>query len=97
LGEPAKRERLAEHRGVLQKVPLGWLETIQASCDQRVQGLGNLERLNGSRDPVLVILARQHATVEQHPDRLDRVERHALRPLADPDAEVIWQPGHKPA
>ena len=55
---------------------------------------------SASTDPVTryaTLLARQHATVEEHADRLDRVERHALGALPDPCAEIVRKPGYQAA
>ena len=89
LSKPAEGERLAENRGVLEQASFGRFETVQAGSDQRVQGLRNLECLERSRDPVLTLLTRQHAAVEEHPDGLDGVERYALRPLADLGSGIL--------
>ena len=77
------RERLAEHGGVLERAPLARLEAVESRRHERVQRLRDLERLDRARQPVAIPLARDQAAVEEHAHRLDRVQRHAFRPLED--------------
>ena len=86
---------LPEHRGVLDDAPLLRREAVEAGGDERVQRLGHLERLDRAGRAVDVAVAREQAAVEEHPHRLDRVERHALRALEDPRAQVVGEPGHE--
>ena len=83
-GEPLARERLAEHGRILHEPPLDRLERVEPRGRERVQRLGDLERLDRAGRAVLVAVTLQQAAVEQHPHGLDRVERHALGPLDDP-------------
>ena len=46
---PARRERLAEHGGVLEQPSLGLRDAVEPRRDQRVQRLRNLERGRGRR------------------------------------------------
>ena len=67
--EAGLRERLAEHRPVLDEPPLGLRQAVQPGCDQGVERLGHLERLHGPSRPVDVALLREQPSVEQHPAR----------------------------
>ena len=81
-------ERLAEHGGVLQQPPLLGREAVEPRRDQRVQRLGDLERLDRPRQPVRRSFLDEQAAVEQHAHRLDRVQRDALGTRKDPVADV---------
>ncbi len=91
--DPRHRERLAEHRAVLDQPPFLRRQTVQARGDQRVERLGDLERFDRTRWVVDVPLLNEEPPVEKHPDRLDRVERHALGPVKDPGAQVVVKAG----
>ena len=75
-------ERLAEHRGILEQLSLGRPDAVEARCDQRVERLRNLERVERALDVERSVLRDEQAAVEQHAHRLDRVQRHARRALA---------------
>src|SRR5579859_6920285 len=77
-GERGARERLPEYRSILEQPALRRRETIQAGGDQRMQRLWHLERLDCADRPVDGTLLDERAAVEQHPDRLDGVERDAF-------------------
>ena len=64
--------------GVLEQPPLLGGEPVEPRGDERVQRLGHVERLDRPGRPVDVAFAGEQAAVEQHPHRLDRVERNAL-------------------
>ena len=53
-------------------------EAVEPGGDQRVQRLRHLERVDLADRPVDGALLDEQAAVEQHPHRLDRVERDAL-------------------
>ncbi len=89
-------ERLAEHRSVLEQAPLLRCETVQARRDQSVQRLRHLERLDFPRRPVDGALLHEQAAIEQHPHRLDRVERHALGASEDLVAQPLRQARDEP-
>ena len=78
-GEPGRRERLAEHGSVLEQAPLLGREAVEARRDQGVQRLRHLERADLADRPVDRTLSHEQAAVEQHPHRLDRVEREIGR------------------
>jgi hypothetical protein len=79
LGRPRQgrqrgpRERLAQHRPVLQQPSLLRRQTIQARGDQRVQGLRHLQRLDLARRRVDWPVLGEQTAVEQHPHGLHRV------------------------
>jgi len=95
-GKRRQREGLAEHRSVLQQPPLLGQEAIQAGGDQRVQGLGHLERLDLARRRVHGSLLGEQTAIEQHPHRLDRIQRHPLRARQDLVAQPLGQARHQP-
>src|SRR5215208_4225109 len=83
VGKPGQRrqsllrERLAHDGGILEQAPLLGGETVEPRRDQRVQGLGHLERADRPDRSVYVIVPLEQTAVEQHAYRLDRVERYA--------------------
>src|SRR5215211_6280534 len=74
-GERGARERLSEHGSVLQQPSFFWRQTVEAGCNQRVKRFRHLERLDLPDGAVDGALLDERATVEQHPYRLDCVER----------------------
>ena len=66
-------------------------DAVQAGGDQRVQRLRHLERLDLAGRPVHRPFLGEQAAVEQHPHRLDRVQRHALRAREDLVAQPLRQ------
>ena len=88
-------ERLAQHRSVADEPPLLGRQPVQAGSDQRVQRLRHLERLDLARDAIRGTILDQEATIEQHPHRLDRIQRHTLRPRQDLAAQRRRQPRHQ--
>ena len=84
LGEPGQcrqgrlRRRLAEHGGVLDQPALIRGQAVQPRRDERVERLWDLELLHRAGGPVLVALPHQQPPVQEHPDRLHRVQRDAL-------------------
>ena len=77
-GQRSARERLPEHGRIAEQPPLLGRETVEAGGDQRVQRLRHLERLDLAGTPVDRAVLDEQPAVEQHPHRLDRVQRHAL-------------------
>ncbi len=61
-----------------------------------MQRLGNLERFDLAHELVGRTFLQEEAAVEQHPHRLDGVERDAFCPLEDLLAQLRRQPGHQP-
>ncbi len=94
--EPGPRECLAEHGPVLEQAPLRGGEAVEARRDQGVQRLWHLERADFADRPVDRTLPHEQAAVEQHPHRLDRVERDALGPREDLLAHRFRQAGDEP-
>ena len=80
-GEAGLRERLAHHSGVLQDAPLLSGKSVQPRRDQRVQRLRHLEILDLGRESVLRAFLPQQSAVEQHANRLHRVQGHAFGTL----------------
>src|SRR5436190_11178226 len=84
LAEPGEgrerraRERLAEHGSVLQQPSFLSRQTVEAGGYQRVKRFGYLERLDLADGSVDRAFLDERAAVEQHPHRLDCVERDAL-------------------
>ena len=82
-GDAVLREGLAEHRCVVNEGALLGGQPVEACREQRVQRLGNRELLDRPRRAVRVAAALEQPAVEQHPHRLDRVERNALGAAED--------------
>ena len=61
-----------------------------------MQRLRHVERLDLACRAVDVALAREEAAVEEHPDRLDRVQRNALGAREDLAAQVGREAGDEP-
>ena len=62
-----------------------------------MERLRYVERLDSARQRGDVALADEQAAVEQHPDRLDRVERDALGTLEDAKPQLVREPRNQPA
>src|SRR5439155_22720437 len=82
-GQRAAGERLAEDRRVLHEAPGLNRKAVEPRGDEGVQRLGYVERPDWPRRAVARAFERQEATVDQHPGRLDGIERHALGPGQD--------------
>ena len=80
-GKRLARERLAEHR--------------ETRSDERVQRLGDLERLDLADDAVGGSLLRDQPAVEKHAHGFDRVQRNAFGSLEDLTAQRLGHSGHK--
>ena len=91
------REAQAEHGGIGDQGSVLWLDCVQPGRDQRVQRLGHGEIRQVAHQLVLdpIRAAADGATVDQHPDGLDRVERNAFRALHDRTSRLIRQPRHQ--
>ena len=96
-GDPSRRERLAEHGRVLEELALVRLEPVEPRGDERVQRLRHVERSQVSGHGVARLPAFEQPAVEQHADRLDRVERDAVGALADARDGLVGQAGHETA
>ena len=83
--ECVESECLTEHGRVLEQPPLLWRQPVEPGCDQGVQRLRHLERLDRPRQPVRGALLHEQAAVEQHPYGLDRVERDTFGPRRGSD------------
>ena len=90
--QPLERERAAEDGPVLQEPALRRLQAVQPRGDQRLEGLGHLERLDRPLQPERAVLADQDPAVDQHPDGLHRIERDALGALEDALPDVVGEP-----
>jgi hypothetical protein len=86
--EPVLREGLAENCCVLQQPALIGREAVETGGDQRVEGLGHLERLDRTGQAIDGALLNEQAPVEQHSHRLHGVERDALCASEDPVAQL---------
>ena len=71
-------------------------KAVEPGGDEGVQRLGHLQRADLAHRPVGGPLLNEVAAVEQHPDRLDRIERDALGPGQDLLAKRGWEPGNEP-
>src|SRR4051794_14893217 len=76
--ERTRHERLPYDRGVLQQAPLLGGQPVEARGDERVERLGYVERDDRARWPVEGAVLDERAAVEEHPHRLDRIQRNAL-------------------
>ena len=92
-GKTPPRERLAEHRRVLQELPLGLRHRIETGGDQRMERLGHLQRRQVACDDGCAVDLLQQPSVEQHPHRLDGVQRDAVRGLTQPVPGLLREAG----
>jgi hypothetical protein len=72
---------------VLHELSLLGLEPVEARRDQGMQRVGNVDPVERPDDLQGVVHAGER--VEQHADRLDRVEADAVHALADLRAHVV--------
>ena len=74
-----------EHGGVLEEAALGRVESVEASGDERLErGSGRRTAHRGSVEAERARRPRtRRPSSSEHPDRLDREQRHALRALHD--------------
>ena len=72
-------------------------QTVEAGGDQRVKRFRHLERLDLADGPVDRAFLDERAAVEQHPHRLDCVERNALGAGEDLLAQRLRQAGNETA
>ena len=93
--EAGHGEGPSEDRCVLEHPPLLGRKVVEPSGDQRLEAGWHVEGLDRCRRLVGAALARQQAAVDEHADRLDRVERDALGSLEDLSAELDRKPGHR--
>src|SRR6266498_4902029 len=101
LGRPVQRgecllgEALAEHGGVLDQAPLVHVESVEPRGDECMQCLGDLEGLDRAGRPIASPCAFEQPAVEQHPHRLDGVQRYTLGALEDLCQQLLRQAGHE--
>ena len=98
-GGARRRERLAEHRGVLEQRTLVGIEAVQPGGDQRVQGLGNLQVGDVAGDEVARAVLRPDpgpAACGPSPPRTAGSPRRAGR-SARPARRAARAPGHAAA
>ena len=89
-------EGLAEHGCVLQQPPFLGRQAVEPGGDQRVQGLGHLQRADLADRLIDRTLLHEETSVEQHPHRLDRIQRHPFCAREDLLAQRSRQTGHEP-
>ena len=95
-GECRPRERLAEHGSVLDHPALLCAEPVEPCCDQRVQRLGHLERLDRPRRPVDDPLLNEGTAVEQHSHGLHGVQRDPFGAFEDLPTHRLRETGDEP-
>ena len=93
--ESLARERLAENGCVLEQAALLRRQPVEARGDEPVQRLGHLERRDLAGRAVDRAFLNEQSAVEQHPHRLDCVERHAFCARQDLRPQLLWEPGHE--
>ena len=81
--EPVDREALAEDGRILDQAPFRCRQRVEASRDQGVQRLRHGQVRQVARRDVAAVGRRQSALGDQHPDRLDRVQRDAVGAFGD--------------
>ena len=81
--EPVDREALPEHGRILDQGSFRCGQRVKASRDQGVQRLRDRQVRQVARRDVAAVGGRQAALGDQHPDRLDRVERDAVGAFGD--------------
>ena len=96
-GQRRGRERLSEHGRVLDEHPVLGREGVEPRRDQRVEGLRDREvaQLPRRFEPAVVALD-EPAVGDQHPDRLDRIQRDALGTRHDRADRRLGQAADEP-
>ncbi len=89
-------ERLAEHGGILEQRALAGRKPVEPRGDERLQRLGHVEVRDVSGDHVPRAFLGEQATVLEHADRLDRVQRDALGAASDLGNQFPRQSGRQP-
>ena len=95
VGQGVQAKGVSKHGRVLHEPALVGREPVQPGGDQRVQRLGHVERADRPRRLICAPVRDEEPPVEQHPHRLDGIERYALGPLADRCSELVGQAGHE--
>ena len=76
--EGGEGEALAEDGGVVEEAPVGRLEAVEAGRDEGGERLRDGQAREVADRVVDAALELEPALGEEHADRLDRVERHAV-------------------
>ena len=102
LGQRTERhdgERQSEHGRVHEQRTVLRGERVEARRDERVERGRDVElrEIHREREPVAVLGRLEDPAIDEHPERLDGVERHALRPLDDRRHGVLGQAADEPA
>ena len=97
VGDGLARERLAEHRPVLEDATFLWAQSVETSGDERVQRLRHLQRLDRGGRPVDGALLHERPAVEEHAHRLDGVQRDALGAVEYLRRQLVRKPRREPA
>ena len=71
------------------RATLLWRKTVKAGGDERKEGLRDVERVDRPDDVVLIAALLEQTAVEQHPHRLDRIQRYTLRGIEHLETEVL--------
>ena len=91
-----EREALAEHGRVLDQGPIGRIKVVEARCDECGQRLRHGQFGQVPHRDVHPRLLLQAALRDQHSDRLDCVERHAVGPRHDGPRGLLGEAGDQP-
>ena len=81
--QPGDREAQSEHGRLLHDGTVRRVEAVQPRRDQGLERLRNLEVREVADGAIGTVDELQLALVEEHPDRLDRVEGNAVRTIQD--------------
>jgi hypothetical protein len=87
------REAVAEDGGMTEQDPVGLGEPVEPGPEEAGEGLGDGQPAQLAGQPVAAGGLGQAALVEEHPDRLDRVERNPFGPVTDRPDRSLGQAG----
>ncbi len=89
-------ECLAEHRRVADQSAIRRFEAVEPGCHEGLQRLRHGQAVEPAADLVRPVDRLELAAVDEHPEGLDRIERHALGPVEDAFRDVGREPGSEP-
>ena len=90
-------ECLADHRRCLEERSIRGVQPVQSRGDQRVQRRGHRQLREVAGRAIDAVLERDEALAQEHPNRLDGIQRDPLRSLENALGDRLREPGNQSA